>query len=235
VKEKQARERIAQAEASQREQEAMAEQQRETHRSLAIAEEAARRWDQEFAAGNAAESARIARGAVAVAAAARANEAVAKLGGSSGEIGAVVKMITSIAEQTKLLALNATIEVARAGESGRGFAVVANEVKELARRTGVATEVIGMRISAIQGDTAQAVGAIHEIGSLIEQINAINETTNYSPEDSVKPSRAGAGATRTAPSTGVSQAVTSADRGRSASPAAQRQSAADFAFSSMSG
>ncbi|HEY8922735.1 MAG TPA: methyl-accepting chemotaxis protein, partial [Polyangia bacterium] len=63
------------------------------------------------------------------------NQAVAKLGTSSAEIGNVLKVITTIAGQTNLLALNATIEAARAGEYGKGFAVVANEVKELAKMT----------------------------------------------------------------------------------------------------
>ena len=72
-------------------------------------------------------------------------------------------MITSIAEQTNLLALNATIEAARAGEAGKGFAVVANEVKELAKETAAATEEIGQKIVAIQGDAQAAVGAIDEI------------------------------------------------------------------------
>ena len=75
-----------------------------------------------------------------------------KLGESSQEIGNVIKVITSIAQQTNLLALNATIEAARAGEAGKGFAVVANEVKELAKQTAKATEEIGQKIEAIQGD-----------------------------------------------------------------------------------
>jgi methyl-accepting chemotaxis protein len=95
------------------------------------------------------------------------------LGRSSGEIGAVVKVITSIAEQTNLLALNATIEAARAGEAGKGFAVVANEVKELARETARATEDIGGRIDSMQGDTGRAVAAIAEIGQVIEKIDSL--------------------------------------------------------------
>ena len=93
------------------------------------------------------------------------------LGISSEEIGKVVNVITSIAEQTNLLALNATIEAARAGEAGKGFAVVANEVKELARETAKATEDIGAKMQAMQGDTHRAVMAIGEIGSVIEQID----------------------------------------------------------------
>ncbi len=123
-------------------------------------------------AKNANESARVAKNAVSVAHS--TNETVKKLGESSQEIGNVIKVITSIAQQTNLLALNATIEAARAGEAGKGFAVVANEVKELAKQTAKATEDIGQKIEAIQGDTKGAVKAIEEIGTIINQINDIS-------------------------------------------------------------
>lgn len=61
-------------------------------------------------ASNAHEAASIASKAVQTAQA--ANVTVGKLGESSAEIGEVIKVITSIAQQTKLLALNATIEAA---------------------------------------------------------------------------------------------------------------------------
>jgi methyl-accepting chemotaxis protein len=127
------------------------------------------------------ESARVAKNAVSVAH--TTNETVRKLGESSQEIGNVIKVITSIAQQTNLLALNATIEAARAGEAGKGFAVVANEVKELAKQTAKATEDIGQKIEAIQGDTKGAVKAIEEISTIINQINDISNSIASAVEE----------------------------------------------------
>ncbi len=130
---------------------------------------------------NANESARVAKNAVSVAHS--TNETVKKLGESSQEIGNVIKVITSIAQQTNLLALNATIEAARAGEAGKGFAVVANEVKELAKQTAKATEDIGQKIEAIQGDSKGAVTAIEEISTIINQINDISNSIASAVEE----------------------------------------------------
>jgi uncharacterized protein YoxC len=100
-----------------------------------------------------------------------ATERLDALGGSSQEIGGVVRLITSIAEQTNLLALNATIEAARAGEAGKGFAVVAGEVKELARETAAATQRVTELIAALQSDSDRASHAVAGITDLIQRIS----------------------------------------------------------------
>ncbi|WP_298454787.1 methyl-accepting chemotaxis protein [uncultured Cellulomonas sp.] len=132
-------------------------------------------------ATNAAEAARVAGHAVDEALS--TTQTVTRLGASSAQVGAIVGLITSIAEQTNLLALNATIEAARAGESGKGFAVVAAEVKELAQETARATEDIARSITAIQGDTAEAVAAIGRISETIARINDFQSTIAAAVEE----------------------------------------------------
>ncbi|HVY18718.1 MAG TPA: methyl-accepting chemotaxis protein [Bauldia sp.] len=68
-----------------------------------------------------------------------------ELGKKSQQIGAVLDIVSELAEQTNILSINATIEAAGAGETGKRFAIVADEIRKLADRVaGAAKEVRGL-------------------------------------------------------------------------------------------
>lgn len=112
-----------------------------------------------------------------------ATAAISKLEESTVEIEKIVKMITSIAQQTDLLALNAAIEASRAGGAGKGFSVVANEVKSLARETAKATEAIRQRIGSVQSDTTDVVSAVRRVSKVINQIDKISTKISQALEE----------------------------------------------------
>jgi methyl-accepting chemotaxis protein len=73
-----------------------------------------------------------------------------ELGKKSQEIGAVLDIVSELAEQTNILAINATIEAVGAGETGRRFAVVADEIRKLADRVGGSTKEIRTLIDDVR-------------------------------------------------------------------------------------
>jgi methyl-accepting chemotaxis protein len=87
-----------------------------------------------------------------------------ELGEKSQQIGAIVDIVSELAEQTNILSINATIEAAGAGESGRRFAVVADEIRKLADRVATSAKEIRTLIDDVRGAVNTTVMAT-ETGS----------------------------------------------------------------------
>jgi methyl-accepting chemotaxis protein len=92
------------------------------------------------------------------------------LGRKSQHIGAVLDIVSELAEQTNILAINATIEAAGAGDAGKRFGVVADEIRKLADRVG---------------------GSTKEIRSLIDDVRSAVNTTVMATESGSKAVDAG--------------------------------------------
>jgi len=87
-----------------------------------------------------------------------------ELGKKSQEIGAVLDIVSELAEQTNILAINATIEAAGAGDAGKRFAIVAEEIRKLADRVGGSTKEVRVLIDDVRSAVNTTVMAT-ETGS----------------------------------------------------------------------
>ncbi|KIV73940.1 Methyl-accepting chemotaxis protein I (serine chemoreceptor protein) [Pseudomonas sp. FeS53a] len=110
-------------------------------------------------------------------------ERVGSLARQMQEVGKVLDVIRSIAEQTNLLALNAAIEAARAGEQGRGFAVVADEVRLLAQRTQESTLEIEQMVGRLQQEATSSVQTMQDSSELARDTAQLAERANQSLQE----------------------------------------------------
>ncbi len=124
------------------------------------------------------------------------SERFAHLTQEAQSVGAVLSIISDIADQTNLLALNAAIEAARAGEHGRGFAVVADEVRKLAERTQKSLSEINSTISVVIQSISDSADMMNANSSNIEELSRQSEAiddklshANHSIEQNVLKSR----------------------------------------------
>ncbi|WP_428567455.1 MAG: methyl-accepting chemotaxis protein [Solidesulfovibrio sp. DCME] len=117
--------------------------------------------------------------------AASLKDTMSDLGARAQGIGAVMNVISDIADQTNLLALNAAIEAARAGEAGRGFAVVADEVRKLAEKTMSATKEVGQAIAGIQHGTAETVAMVEGAVASVEEATGLARSSGAALADIV--------------------------------------------------
>jgi methyl-accepting chemotaxis protein len=120
---------------------------------------------------------------LAVTEAAKSSAQVDNLGKSALEINKVLETISDISDQVDLLALNATIEAARAGDAGKGFAVVANEIKELAKQTADAADLIKGRIEEMQKTTTATISEIGNISRVVSENSEIVNTIATAVEE----------------------------------------------------
>ncbi len=105
---------------------------------------------------------------------------ILQLGERSQQIGQVLGIINSIADQTKILALNAAIEAARAGEAGKGFSVVAVEIRKLAESVVDSTGEIESIMTEIQGAANDLVIATEQELKQVESGVALAHSTGDS-------------------------------------------------------
>ena len=99
---------------------------------------------------------------------------------ASKQVGDILNVINSVADQTNLLAVNAAIEAARAGKTGKGFGIVADEVRKLAERTQRETATIIAIMHSLQESSATAAKEMHEVEASIKSGATVIESTQDS-------------------------------------------------------
>jgi len=82
---------------------------------------------------------------------------IISLSNKVNKIRDIVRVITTITDQTKVIAFNAALEAASAGETGRRFSVVAGEVNRLANDIAILTRQIREQVEEIQSSSSSLI------------------------------------------------------------------------------
>lgn len=138
-----------------------------------------------------------------------------QLGQQAEAIGAIMNVISDIADQTNLLALNAAIEAARAGEAGRGFAVVADEVRKLAEKTMQATVEVSNAIKGVQQSADKNMNGVDISSEIIAKATALVRQAGTSLTEIVSLVEKSADQVRTIATAAEEQSSTSEEINRS--------------------
>jgi methyl-accepting chemotaxis protein len=83
-------------------------------------------------------------------------------------ISEAIRIIDSIADQTKLIAFNASLEASSSGEAGARFSVVASEIRRFADNVAESTKEIKQKIEEVQGASQTLIAEANSGSKQIE-------------------------------------------------------------------
>jgi len=98
-------------------------------------------------------------------------QAMGRVADSAKGIDSVIEGLDKIAFQTRVLAMNAAVEAGRAGDAGRGFAVVADLVSALAMRSEEEAKRARDQLTTTQTDIVTAVEAVQKVDGALSAIS----------------------------------------------------------------
>ncbi|MEG3175088.1 globin-coupled sensor protein [Sphingomonas sp. RB3P16] len=102
----------------------------------------------------------------------QAVQAMGRVSDSAKGIDSVIEGLDKIAFQTRVLAMNAAVEAGRAGDAGRGFAVVADLVSALAMRAEEEAKRARDQLTLTQTDIVTAVDAVQKVDGALANISS---------------------------------------------------------------
>ncbi|MDC7219008.1 MAG: ammonium transporter [Spirochaetales bacterium] len=108
----------------------------------------------------------------------RTIDSMKELNNQIANIWEIVKIISKVADQTKILAFNAELEANAAGDAGKNFTIVAKEIRRLADSTLGSSKDIRIKITQIQKSSEALIGSANNTFGVIEQGNTLSSEMN---------------------------------------------------------